>query len=53
MVLQNHSEIISFGFEINLLNDFVYFKFCGSEFVFLVLYVDIILLADNNINMLQ
>ena len=53
MVLQNHSEIISFGFEINLLNEFVYLKLCGIEFVFLVLYVNIILLANININMLQ
>ena len=53
MVLQNHSEIISFGFEINLLNNFIYLKFCGSEFVFLVLYVDIILLVNIDINMLQ
>ena len=53
MILQNYSEIISFGFEINILNEFVYLKFCGSEFVFLVLYMDIILLANIGINMLQ
>ena len=48
-----HSEIISFGFEINLLNEFIYLKFCGSKFIFLVLYVDDILLASNDKDMLH
>ena len=48
-----HNVIISFGFEANLVDECIYLKFCGSKFVFLVLYVDDILLASNDINMLH
>jgi transposase InsO family protein len=48
-----HKVIASFGFETNLVDECIYLKFCGSKFVFLVLYVDDILLASNDINMLQ
>ena len=45
-----HQVIISFGFEMNLLDDCIYHKFCGSKYIFLVLYVDEILLANNDIS---
>ena len=45
--------ILSFGFEMNLIDDYVYHKFSGSKYIFLVLYVDDILLATNDIGMLH
>ncbi|KAL2526322.1 cysteine-rich RLK (RECEPTOR-like protein kinase) 8 [Abeliophyllum distichum] len=48
-----HQVIISFGFEINIVDDCVYHKFSGSKHIFLVLYVDDILLATNDIGMLH
>ena len=44
--------IISFDFEMNLVNECIYHKFCGSKYIFLVLYVDNILLATNDIGLL-
>jgi len=35
-------------FEVNIVNDCVYHKFSGSKYIFLVLYVDDILLTNNN-----
>jgi Reverse transcriptase (RNA-dependent DNA polymerase) len=40
-----HQVIISLGFEPNLVDECIYHKFSGSKFIFLVLYVDDILLA--------
>ena len=37
----------------NLFDDCIYHKFCGSKYIFLVLYVDNILLASNNIGLLH
>jgi len=48
-----HQVIISFGFKMNLVYDCVYHKFSGSKHIFLVLYVDDILLATNDIGMLH
>ena len=48
-----HQVIISFGFEINAVDNCVYHKFSGSKHIFLVLYVDDILLATNDIGMLH
>jgi hypothetical protein len=48
-----HQIIISFGFEANVVDDCVYHKFSGSKFVLLLLYVDDILLASNDIGMLH
>ena len=45
--------IISFGFEMNLVDDCIYHKFCGSKYIFLVLYVDDILLASSNIGFMH
>jgi Reverse transcriptase (RNA-dependent DNA polymerase) len=47
-----HQVIISFGFEPNLVDECIYHKFSGSKFVFLILYVDDILLASNDKNMM-
>ncbi|CAM8944052.1 unnamed protein product [Rhodiola kirilowii] len=35
------------------MDEFVYHKFCGSRHIFLVLYVDDILLATNDVMMLE
>jgi Reverse transcriptase (RNA-dependent DNA polymerase) len=43
-----HQVIISFGFEPNLVDEYIYHKFSGSKFVFLVLYVDNILLSSKD-----
>ncbi|KAL4335653.1 hypothetical protein GQ457_07G001670 [Hibiscus cannabinus] len=45
--------IVSFGFEMNIVDDCVYHKFSGSKYIFLVLYVDDILLAGNDIGLLH
>ena len=37
----------------NVVDDCVYHKFYGSKYIFLVLYVDDILLATNDIGMLH
>ncbi|KZV42092.1 hypothetical protein F511_11688 [Dorcoceras hygrometricum] len=48
-----HQVIISFGFEMNMVDDCLYHKFSGSKHIFLVLYVDDILLASNDIELLH
>ena len=48
-----HQVVISFGFEMNLVDDCIYHKFSGSKYIFLVLYVDDILLATNDIGLLH
>ncbi|CAM8903118.1 unnamed protein product [Rhodiola kirilowii] len=48
-----YQVIISYGFEANLMDECVYHKFCGSKFIFLVLYVDDILLATNDVMLLH
>jgi len=35
-----HQVITSYGFEANIVDDCVYYKFSGSKYVFLILYVD-------------
>ncbi|KAH9667839.1 reverse transcriptase Ty1/copia-type domain-containing protein [Citrus sinensis] len=45
--------IISYGFETNVIDECVYHKFNGSKHIFLVLYVDDILLATNDIGILH
>ena len=45
--------IISFGFEINIIEDCVYHKFSGSQHIFLVLCINDILLATNDICLLH
>ncbi|XP_020591553.1 putative disease resistance protein RGA3 [Phalaenopsis equestris] len=48
-----HQVILSFGFEMNAIDDCVYHKFSGRKHIFLILYVDDILLATNDISMLH
>jgi len=40
-----HQVVVSFGFEKNAIEDCMYHKFTGSKLIFLILYVDDILLA--------
>ncbi|RDY04901.1 hypothetical protein CR513_11324, partial [Mucuna pruriens] len=48
-----HQIITLYGFEVNVVNDCVYHKFSGSKYIFLVLYVDDILLASSDIGLLH
>ncbi|KAK6148043.1 hypothetical protein DH2020_018955 [Rehmannia glutinosa] len=48
-----HQVVVSFGFETNAVDDCVYHKFSGSKCIFLVLYVDDILLATNDSGLLH
>ncbi|KAL9266920.1 Retrovirus-related Pol polyprotein from transposon TNT 1-94-like protein [Drosera capensis] len=48
-----HNVITSFGFEPNIADVCIYHKFSGSKHIFLVLYVDDILLASNDIGLLH
>ena len=48
-----HLVITSNGFEVNLVEDCVYHKFSGSKFIFLILYVNDILLANSDIGLLH
>ena len=43
-----HQVIVSFSFEMNVVDNCVYHKFNGSKHIFPVLYVDDILLATND-----
>ena len=45
--------IISLDFEINLIDDCIYHKFCESKYIFLILYVDDILTASNDMGLLH
>ena len=47
------SVISSFGFTENLVDECVYLKAVGNQFIFLILYVDDILLASSNIKLLK
>ena len=48
-----HKILSSFIFLINLVDESIYHKFSGSKYIFLVLYVDDILLATNDLNLLR
>jgi Reverse transcriptase (RNA-dependent DNA polymerase) len=48
-----HQVITSCGFEPNLMDECIYHKFSGSKFIFLILYIDDILLASNDKNMMH
>ncbi|KAJ9554358.1 hypothetical protein OSB04_018403 [Centaurea solstitialis] len=51
--LKFHQVITSFGYEVNLVEDCVYHKFSGSSVIFLILYVDDILIATNDLALLH
>ena len=46
------STIRKFGFQKNIENNCVYAKFKNEKYIFLVLYVDDILLASSDVNLL-
>ncbi|RDX82700.1 hypothetical protein CR513_36484, partial [Mucuna pruriens] len=48
-----HQIITSYGFKENVVDDCVYHKFSRSKYIFLVLYVDDILLASGDIGLLH
>ncbi|RDX62551.1 hypothetical protein CR513_59105, partial [Mucuna pruriens] len=48
-----HQFITSYGFETNVVDDCVYHKFSRSKYIFLVLYVDDILLASSDTSLLH
>ncbi|KAK7341990.1 hypothetical protein VNO80_24931 [Phaseolus coccineus] len=48
-----HQVITSYGFEANVVDDCVYHKFSGSKYIFLVLYVDDVLLASSDVGLLH
>ena len=48
MKLQVSSSSCLFSFETNAVEDCVYHKFSGSKYIFLILYVDDILFATND-----
>jgi hypothetical protein len=48
-----HQVVLSFDFEMNVVDECIYHKFNGSKYIFLVLYVDDILLASNDIGLLH
>ena len=45
--------ITSYGFEENVVDNCIYLKVSGSKYIFLVLYVDDILLAANDLGLLH
>ncbi|RDX88087.1 hypothetical protein CR513_30361, partial [Mucuna pruriens] len=48
-----HQVITSYGFEANVVDDCVYHKFSGSKYIFLVLYVNDILLTSSETSLLH
>jgi hypothetical protein len=51
--LKFDSTIRKFGFKDNVEDNCVYAKFRNEKFIFLILYVDDILLASSDVNLLQ
>ena len=47
-----NNTITSFGFKENIVDQCIYLKVSGSKFIFLILYVDDILLASNDLGLL-
>ena len=45
--------ITSFDFKENIIDQCIYLKFSGSKFIILVLYVDDILLASSDVELLH
>ena len=45
--------ITSFGFKENIVDQCIYLKFSGSKFIILVLYIDDILLASSDMELLH
>ena len=51
--LKFNDTIVSFGFKENIVDRCIYLKVSGSKFIFLILYVDDILLATNDLGLLN
>ena len=51
--LKFNDTITSFGFKENIVDRCIYLKVIGSKFIFLILYVDDILLATNDLSLLS
>ena len=51
--LKFNDTIVSFGFKENTVDRCIYLKVSGSKFIFLILYVDDILLATNDLGLLS
>jgi len=51
--LKFNDTITSFGFKENIVDRCIYLKVSGSKFIFLILYVDDILLATNDLGLLS
>ena len=51
--LKFNDTIISFGFKENIVDWCIYLEVSGSKFIFLILYVDDILLVSNDIGLLH
>ena len=50
--LKFHEILITFGFKENLVDECIYLKINGSRICIIVLYVDDMLLASNNMRMI-
>jgi len=48
-----HQVITSYGFEVNIVDDCVYYKFSGSKYVFLILYVDTTVAKEDKFSLKQ
>ena len=51
--LKFNDTITSFGFKENTIDRCIYLKISGSKFIFLILYVDDILLANSDLGLLH
>jgi len=51
--LKFNDIIVSFGFKENNIDRCIYLKVSGSKFIFMILYVDDILLATNDLGLLS
>ena len=51
--LKFNDTITSFGFKENIVDRCIYLKISGSKFIFLVLYVDDVLLATNDLGLMH
>ena len=51
--LKFNDTIVSFGFKKNIIDRCIYLKVNGSKFIFLILYVDDILFATNDLGLLS
>ena len=51
--LKFHNVVTSYGFTENIIDQCIYLKISGSKYIFLVLYVDDILLASSDLGLLH